>query len=110
MATTNTHSGTAHSATLKGYEDKINAQMKEARARLDQLEAKAREHSAKAEITAINGLKTAKQAIDRKLQDLKSTHDTHMERAKATIDADVATFRASIDDFATKLRTHSTDE
>src|SRR5215831_4603738 len=108
MATTNPQSSAAQGAALKGYEDKIKAQLKEAKARLDLLEAKASEHTAQAEITAINSLKTARQNIDRKLQDLKTTHDAQVARAKASIDADVATFRASIDDFATKFKTHST--
>src|SRR5215468_8807562 len=99
MTTANTQSGTTSSATLKGYEDKINAQMKQAKAKLDQFEAKTKEQHAQAEVTAIDSLKTAKQNIDRKLQDLKTTHETHLERAKASIDADIATFKASIDDF-----------
>ena len=110
MATTNAQSGAAPGAALKGYEDKIKAQLKDAKARLDQLEAKASEHSAEAEITAINSLKTARQNIDRKLQDLKTTHDANVARAKATIDADVASFRSSIDDFATRFKTHLNEE
>lgn len=106
MATPTTHSDAG--ATLKGYEDKIKAQMKEAKAKLDQFEARAREESAHAEITAINSLKTARQNIDRKLEDLKTTSETHLARAKASLDEDVATFKASVDDFATKFRTHST--
>src|SRR5690349_8244611 len=101
MATTKTQEGP--SATIKAYEDKISAQMQDAKARLEQIEAKAKEKNAQAELTAVNSLKTAKQNIDRRLQDLKATHATHVARAKADIDADVAAFKASIDDFSTKF-------
>jgi hypothetical protein len=42
-----------------------------------------------AETSTVNHLKTAKQDIDRKPQDLKSTHDPHVARAKSEIEADV---------------------
>jgi hypothetical protein len=102
MTTSNTRGATT--ATLEGYEEKIKAQMKDAKARLDQFEARAKEQSAHAEITAITGLKAAKQNIDRKLEDLKTTNETHVARAKASIDEDVATFKASVDDFTTRFR------
>ncbi len=97
----------APSATLKAYEDKINAQIGEAKAKLEQFEATAKEKKAQAEIVTISSLKTAKENIDRKLQDLKTTHDTHAARAKADIDADVARFEASIDELAAKFTTRS---
>jgi len=89
---------------LKAYEDKVKAQLQDAKTRLEQFEAKAKEKGAQAEITAVNGLKTAKANIDRKLQDLKKTSDTHVARAKADIDANVATFKASVDDFNAKFK------
>ena len=56
MANTHTAPQT-QSATLKAYEDKIRAQVQEAKAKLDQFEAKAKEKKAQAEITALNSLK-----------------------------------------------------
>jgi len=106
MATTNTAS-TTHNPTLKAYEEKISAQVQEAKARLEQIEAKAKEKKAQADIAVIGSLKTAKQNIDRKLQDLRTTHDAHVAHAKADIDADVARLKASVDDLATKFKTHS---
>ena len=91
-------------ATLKAYHEQVSAQVQEGKARLEQLEAKARQKQAKAEIADIVGLQSARQNIDRKLQDLKGTHAEHMARAKADIDADVATFKASVDDFASKFK------
>jgi hypothetical protein len=104
MATTSTPSGTAPSATLKAYEDKINAQIQEAKTRLEQYEAKAKQQGAQAEIGAIDNLKTAKQSIDRKLQDLKTTHETQVARARADIDAAVVRLRTSLDELAAKFR------
>ena len=102
MGTTNAK---ARSATVKAYENKIAAQVQEAKARLDQFEAKAKEKSAQAEISAIHGLKTAKQNIDRRLQDLKTTSSVYAAQAKAGIDADVAAFKASVDELAGKFKT-----
>jgi hypothetical protein len=106
MTPASTPSGTAPSATVKIYEDKINAQIQEAKAKLDQFEAQAKKQGAQAELTAINHLKTAKQNIDRKLQDLKTTHETHVARAKADIEAEVTNFKASIDELAAKFKAH----
>lgn len=95
------------SATLKAYQDKIAAQIQEAKSTLEQFEAKAKEKKAEAEVATINKLKTAKQNIDQKLQDLKTTNSAHVTQAKAEIDAEVAKFKASMDEIATKLKTHS---
>jgi hypothetical protein len=103
--TSNTPEGS--SATLKAYQDKITAQIQEAKSTLEQFEAKAKEKKAEAEITAINKLKTTKQNIDQKLQDLKTTNSAHMTQAKAEIDAEVAKFKASIDEVAAKVKSYS---
>jgi hypothetical protein len=107
MATTNAPSGTAPSAIVKAYEDKINAQLKESKARLEMVEAKAQGQRAQAEITTINSLKATRQNIDRKLQDLRTAHETHVAQAKASIEADVATFMASVDQLSTKFKSRS---
>ena len=95
MATTKAQEAPTH--TLKAYADKIVAQLQGAKAKLDQIDAKAKQKVTPAEATAVAKLKTAKQNIDRKLQDLKTTHATNVARAKATIDADLAKFKATID-------------
>lgn len=105
---TNTQANTqAKAATTRAYEDKIKSQVTHAKAQLDQLEATAREKKAQAEITAIAGLKTTKQSIDQRLQDLKATSDANMSRAKAAIDTDVTKFKASIDSVAAKVKPHA---
>ena len=102
MSTTKTQA--APNLTLKAYEDKVTAQMQQAKARLQQFEAAAKEKGAQGETVAINSVKTAKQNIERKLQDLKTTHDSHMAPAKADIDADVAKLKASIDELVAKFK------
>ena len=96
------------SATLKAYQDKINSQVREAKTRLDELETKAKEQKAQAEIAAINRLKTTRENIDRKVQDLKTAHETHVAQAKAEIDAEVAKLKSSVDELATKFKMHVT--
>jgi len=97
----------AQSAMLKAYADKIKAQVHEAKAKLDLFEAAAQKKKAQAEIAAIGGVKTAKEQLERKLQDLNATHGPHVARAKADIDADVVRLKATIDALATKFKSHS---
>jgi len=105
---TKTHGATPEpSAVIKAYQDKINAQVQEAKAQLDLLDGTARQKKAQAEISAIGSLKTAKQNIETRLKDLKTTHVSNVSRAKAEIDADVAKFKSSINELAAKLKTHS---
>jgi hypothetical protein len=105
MSTTNTSvTAKAASATLKAYEDKISAQLSNAKASIDQLEAKAKDAKANAEIGTINGLKTAKGNIARRIQDLKTTSAANVSRAKAEIDSDVALLRAGVDEVAAKVK------
>ena len=93
------------SATLKSFEDKVTAQVQEGKAKLQQLEAKAREKGAQSELDAINSLKATRENIHRKVQDLKTTHEDHMARAQTAIDADVASFRTRIEELGAKLKT-----
>src|SRR4030095_8654011 len=104
MTTTPTQSGTgAQNATLKAYEDKVRAQLQEGKAKLDQLNAKAKEKQAQAELDVVGRLNATKQNIEKKLQDLKTTADVQGARAKADIDADVASFKSSINELAGKI-------
>ena len=105
MTTTPTQSGTgAQNATLKAYEDKVRAQLQEGKAKLDQLNAKAKEKQAQAELDVVGRLNTTKQNIEKKLQNLKTTDDMQVSRAKADIDADVASFKSSINELAGKIK------
>jgi len=97
MATTTTTS-TAKPANerLKVYADKVSAQIQEAKARLDQFEAKAKEKRAQAQVTAANNLQTMRDHIGKKVQDLKTTHASNVSRAKSDIDEALATFKAKV--------------
>jgi hypothetical protein len=97
MASASTPSSTDTSSTLKAYEDKINKQVSDAKAKLDQLEAKAATQGAQAESQAIAQLKTTRQSLEQKLRDLKTTQASNVDRAKASIDAEVAKLHTSID-------------
>ena len=104
MATGSTPSGTGPNATLKAYEDKVNAQIREAKAKLEQFEAKATEQRTQAENKAIDDLKTTRQNLERRVRDLRSTQETNLERAKADISADVTKLNASIDELTTEFK------
>ena len=105
METPNTQQGTA--STLQAYEDKIAAQIRAANVRIDEFEAKAKPKRAEAEVAAINGLKTARQNIERMLVDLKTTRDAQIGRAKADIDKAIVAFQASLEDFRRKFTASS---
>lgn len=106
MATTATPSSSPTAAeSLKTFEERIKAQIGVAKARLEQFEAKAKDTRAQAEAAAINRLKPVKENIDRKLQDLKTTHASYVARAKSEIDAEVAKFKTSIDELEAKFKT-----
>ena len=105
METQNTQPGTA--STLQAYEDKIAAQIHAANTRIDEFEAKAKPRRAQAEVAAIDGLKAARQNIERMLVDLKTAGDAQAVRAKADIDKAIDTFQASLEDFRRKFTTPS---
>jgi multidrug resistance efflux pump len=91
-------------ATLKTFEDKVTAQVQEGKAKLEQLEAKAKEKGAQSELDAINRLNATRENIRRKVQELKTTHEDHMARAQTAIDADVTAFKAKIVELSAKLK------
>ena len=105
METQSTQPETA--STLQAYEDKIAAQIHAAKIRLDELEASAKPRLAQAEISAIDGLKSARHNIERMVVDLKTTRDTQVARAKVDIDAAIVSFQASLEDFRRKYTTPS---
>ena len=105
METSNAQPETA--STLQAYEDKIAAQIHAANTRIDEFEASAKPRRAQAEITAINGLKAARQGIEQSLAGLKTTRDVQVARAKTDIDAAIVAFQGSLEDFRRKFTTPS---
>ena len=104
MATANAPSGTGTSATLKAYEDKVIAQIKDAKTKLEQYEAKATAQHNQSETKTIEQLKSTRQNLEQKVRDLKTTQETNLDRAKANIDAEVAKLRTSIDELTDEYR------
>ena len=105
METQSTQPGTE--STLQAYEDKIAAQIHAANASIDEFEAVAKPRRAQAEITAINGLKAARQNIEWMLVDLKTTRDAQVANAKADIDGAIVAFQALLEGFRRKVTTPS---
>jgi guanylate kinase len=90
--------------TIKAYEEKISAQLQQAKAQLVEFEARAKGKAAHAEIDIINRLKTKHEEIDKKRQDLKAVGEAKIDQAKAEIDSEVAKLKTSLADLAAKLR------
>jgi hypothetical protein len=88
----------------KAYEEKVSAQLQQAKAQLGELESRAKGKMAQAEIDAITHLKSKHHEIDKKRQDLKTVSDAKAGQVKAEIDADVAKLKTSLSDLATKLK------
>jgi len=105
MATAQTQQGTG--STLQMYERKIAEHIHAANAHIGEFEAKAQVRRAHAEMAAIDGLKAARQSIERMLVDLKTTRDAQVARAKADIDAAIVTLQASLDDFRRRFTSPS---
>jgi hypothetical protein len=93
-------------AEIKAYQEKIGAQLQEAKAVLKGVEAHAKGKLAQSEIDTIARLKAKHQEIDKKVhQDLKvGAEVTLAAKVKSDIDAEVTKFKASVDQFAAKAK------
>ena len=93
-------------AEIKAYQAKIDAQLHEAKALLNGFEAHAKGKLAQSEIDAISRLKAKHQEIDKKVhQDLKVTGEVAVAaKVKSDIDAEIAKFKASLDQLAAKVK------
>jgi hypothetical protein len=97
-------------STVQAYVDKIAAEIHTANKRIDEFELKSKTKRAQAEITAIEGLRTAGQNIKSMLVSLKTKGDAETVRAKADIDAALVALQGSIEDLRRKFRTPPTEE
>lgn len=101
-----------HAAELKAYQEKVAAQVEQAKAKLHELEAHFKGQKAEAEIEAIRALKTAHQDIERKTKELKAIGETvagaKSAQIKAEIDAALANVNAKLAQLSSKVHTHST--
>ena len=90
---------------IKAYQEKVNAQLQEAKALLSGLEAHAKGKLAQSEIDTIGRLK-ANQEIEKKVhQDLKTTGEVAVAaKVKSDIDTEMTKFKTSVDQFSAKIK------
>jgi uncharacterized coiled-coil DUF342 family protein len=91
-------------AEAKVYEEKISAQLHEAKALIDEFEAHAKKNKAEAKIEKINTLKKKREEIEKKLHQLLKVGVAAnvATQIKADIDAELGKFKASLEEFASK--------
>jgi uncharacterized coiled-coil DUF342 family protein len=102
MATETTTTQTTQ-PTLAEFEKRIIAQIQDAEARIVKFEEKAKEYRLKAELSAIDGLKVARETLEQKLQALSTTSQANLVRAKTDVDTAAASLKTSLDQFGSKL-------
>ena len=97
-------------AEIKAHQEKISAQLHEAKGVLEEFEAHAKKNKAQAEIEKIDGLKAKKQGIEEKLHNLVKTGVEAKVAAqiKADIEAELGKLKTSLEEVGTKLKSHST--
>jgi hypothetical protein len=98
------------SATLKQYEEKISAQLQQARAQLEVFEARAKEMKGQAEIEAVKALNATKRSIDEKHRQLQTAAGAKASQIKAEIDAAMPAFKTSLEQHARKFKGQATQE
>jgi F0F1-type ATP synthase membrane subunit b/b' len=91
-------------AGLNAFEEKVNAELKDAKSRIDSIEKSAKGKLAQTAIDAINSFKTKRQEIDKKRQDLKASAGLKAEQLKAELAAEVAKFKGSLEQYSAKLK------
>lgn len=92
---------------IKAFEEKVNAQLQEAKTQIEGIEARAKGTMAQAEIDALDSIKTKRQEIDKKRQDLKASGEAKAAQLKTEIEADVVTLKMSLDQFGAKVKSQS---
>ena len=91
------------SATIRAYEEKIGTQLQQAKAALDQVEARVKGKAAQSDIDVIQRLKTKHQEIERRRQELKTAGEAKVEQIKSQIDAELAKLKSSVAEVAAKV-------
>jgi hypothetical protein len=91
---------------VKAYQEKVDAQLHEAKALLDGFEAHVKGKLAQSEIDTISRLKVKHQEIDKKVHhDLKTAGEVAVAaKVKSDIDAEIAKFKSSLAQLAAKVK------
>lgn len=93
-------------AETKAYQEKIGAQLHEAKALLEGLEARAKGKMAQSEIDTISRLKEKHQEIEKKANHgFKTAGEVAIAaKVKSDIDAEIAKFKTSLDQLNAKAK------
>lgn len=97
----------APNVPLKAYEEKITAQLQQAKAQLTELEARGKGKLAEAQIDLFNDVKKRHREIETKLHELKTVGDAKADHVKAEIDAHLTKLKSELTDLASKVREHA---
>jgi hypothetical protein len=96
-----------HNAELKVYEEKVAAELRGVKAKIDEFEAHIRGKGAEAEVRAINTLKTKHQEIEKKRQELKTAGEAKAAQIKAEVDAELGRLKTSSEQLSAKIKSHA---
>ena len=96
-------------AEIKAYQEKVNAELQEAKAVLNGLEAHAKGKLARSEIDAINHLKAKHREVEKKVHhDLKTAGEVGVAaKVKTGIDSEMTRLKSSLDQLAAKIKSQS---
>jgi hypothetical protein len=96
-------------AEAKAHEEKISAQLHEAKALIDQVEAHAKKNKAEAQIEKINKAKAKKEAIEKKWhQHLKAAGAAAVAiKIKNDVEADLAQLKSFLQETAAQLESQA---
>jgi|SRR6516165_5732852 hypothetical protein len=92
-------------AEIRAYQEKIGAQLQEAKAVLNGFEAHAKGKLAQSEIDTITRLKAKNQEIEKKVHhDLKAAGEVAVAaKIKSEVDAEMTKFKASLDQLSSRI-------
>ena len=82
--------------TQEAYAARLDAQMRAADARLDQLEAGARAHNARAEMDEVSGLRARRDRVRQQVADVRKEVRDDSDALQRRIDADWTDFRRAV--------------
>src|SRR4029453_7061683 len=88
--------------TEKAYADRLQAQMRTADARLDEMAAAARARNAKAQMDEILGLRAPRDPVGQHVADARKKMRDDWEAVRREVDAEWTGFRRSVNDAHTK--------
>jgi hypothetical protein len=98
---------TIHDTEIKAFEHKLTAQLDEAKAEIEKLQAHGKGKVAQAEIDAIHRLREKRLEIEKRHHELKTAGEARAAQLKAEIEAEMTKFKASLDQLASKVRSHA---